>query len=139
VYVTPAGPEDTAAREIADFWATVLEAEPVVLDAADHDAIVAWTGHLPRVVAAALARACRTDGPRGVTYGCEAGAVTQPALAPVETLRDVLLLNRDAVLATIDDFETSLGGLRAALRDGDGRRLDAWLREAAAWRGRISS
>jgi prephenate dehydrogenase len=137
VYVTPAGPDDTAAREVADFWATVLDAEPVVLDAADHDAIVAWTGHLPRVVAAALARACRVDGPRGVTYGHEARTVTQPALAPVESLRDVLLLNRDAVLDAVDDFETALGGLRAALQEGNERRLDAWLREAAAWRGRV--
>jgi len=138
VYVTPAGPEDTPAREVADFWATVLDAEPVVLDAADHDSVVAWTDHLPRAVASALARASRTDGPRGVTYGVEARAATQAAVTPIQTMRDVLLLNRHAVLAALDDFEGALGDLRAALREGDGRRLEAWLQDAASWRGRLS-
>jgi prephenate dehydrogenase len=138
VYVTPVGAEDTPAREIADFWATVLDAEPVVLDAADHDSVVAWTDHLPRAVASALARAACTDGPRGVTYGIEARAVTRPALAPVQTMRDVLLLNRNAVLGALDDFEGALGDLRAALREGDARRLESWLQDATSWRGRLS-
>lgn len=137
VYVTPAGDDDTQAREIADFWESVLEADPVILDAADHDAIVAWTRHLPQVVGAVLARACAVDGPRGVTYGAEARAVTRPALASVETARDLLLLNREAVLDTLDDVETALGGLQRALREGDARALEHWLAQAGAWRRRL--
>lgn len=137
VYVTPAGDDDTQAREIADFWESVLEADPVILDAADHDAIVAWTRHLPQVVGAVLARACAVDGPRGVTYGAEARAVTRPALASVETARDLLLLNREAVLDALDDVETALGGLQHALREGDARALEHWLAQAGAWRRRL--
>jgi prephenate dehydrogenase len=137
VYVTPAGDDDAPAREVADFWATVCEAEPVILDAADHDAIVAWTRYLPRVVAALLARSCSADGPRGVTYGPEAREVSRAALGPVEVARDLLLLNREAVVAVLDDVETSLGGLQRALRDADGAALEDWLEEAASWRRRL--
>ncbi|HEX9632815.1 MAG TPA: prephenate dehydrogenase [Gemmatimonadales bacterium] len=137
VYVTPAGDDDGPAREIADFWATVCEAEPVILDAADHDAIVAWTRHLPRAVAALLARACSADGPRGVTYGPEAREVSRPALGSVELARDLLLLNREAVVVALDNVETALGGLQRALRNGDTAALDAWLTDAAAWRRRL--
>jgi prephenate dehydrogenase len=139
VYVTPAGPDDTAAREVADFWTTVCDADPVILDPADHDAIVAWTRHLPRVMAAVLARACASDGPRGVTYGPEAREVSRGALGPVDAMRDLLLLNREAVVAALDDVETALGGLQRALREGDPGALDGWLRDAAAWRGRLES
>ncbi|MDH4045647.1 MAG: prephenate dehydrogenase/arogenate dehydrogenase family protein [Gemmatimonadota bacterium] len=137
VYVTPASGDEGPAREVADFWATVFDADPVILDAADHDAIVAWTRHLPQVVAALLARACATDGPRGVTYGTEARDVTRPALATVATARDLLLLNREAVVTALDDVETALGGLQRALRDGDTAALDAWLTDAATWRRRL--
>jgi len=137
VYVTPVGDDDAPAREIADFWAGVLDAAPVILDPADHDAIVAWTRHLPQVLGVALARACAVDGPRGVTYGADARDVARPAIGAGEGLRDVLLLNREAVLAALEDAESSLGAFQAALRQGDARALDGLLAEADAWRRRM--
>jgi len=135
VYVTPAGDDDEPSREIADFWEAVFDAEPVIVDAADHDAIVAWTRHLPLAVGAVVARACATDGPRGVTYGPDARDTTRPALEG-SGRGDMLLLNREAILAALDDVEGSLGAFRAALREGNARALEALLAEAAAWRRR---
>lgn len=137
VYVTPSGDDDGPAREIADFWTGVFEAEPVILDAADHDEIVAWTRHLPHVVGVLLAHASAADGPRGVTYGPDMRDLTRPALAPAETAREVLLLNRDAVLAVLERLEGSLGALEGALRRGDVRALEAVLTEAERWRRRM--
>ena len=80
------------------------------------------------------------DGPT-VVHGFLASEdclATQAALTPVQTMRDVLLLNRHAVLAALDDFEETLGDLRAALSEGDGRRLESWLQDAASWRGRLA-
>jgi prephenate dehydrogenase len=137
VYVTPVGGDDGPAREVADFWAGVLDADPVILDAADHDAIVAWTRHLPLALSTALARACAVDGPRGVTFGPDARDLTRPALGGGDLVRDVLLLNRRAVLEALEDVETSLGVLERALRDGDALALDAWIAQAAEWRRRM--
>src|SRR6266850_7090409 len=48
VYVTPLENGDAAAREIADFWAGVFGADPVTMSAEAHDALLAWTSHLPQ-------------------------------------------------------------------------------------------
>src|ERR1051326_8956559 len=55
VYVTPLDDGDAAGREVADFWSAVLGAAPVTMAAPAHDALLAWTSHLPQVAASALA------------------------------------------------------------------------------------
>jgi prephenate dehydrogenase len=137
VYVTPVGDDDAAAREIADFWASVLGAEPVIVDADHHDAIVAWTSHLPHAVATAVTHALCSRGPRGVTYGPGAQDVARVADGDVATWRDLLLLNRTALLGTLDEFESSVGALRRALLDGDAVALTRWLESSVAWRRRL--
>ena len=44
------------------FWEQVLEAQPVLIDAAAHDRQLAWTSHLPQAVASALAKALADRG-----------------------------------------------------------------------------
>jgi prephenate dehydrogenase len=139
VYVTPAGDDDGVAREVADFWASVLEAEPVIVDATDHDTIVAWTSHLPQAIAFAVTHALAAHGPRGVTYGPGARDVARLAEGDVAAWRDVLLLNRSALLETLDCCEDSLGALRRALEDGDPVALTRWLEAGAAWRRRLEA
>ena len=137
VYVTPIGDDDTAAREIAHFWSSVLEAAPVITGAAEHDELAAWTSHLPQAVASALATAIAEAGPRGVTYGSGARDTTRLAASNIEMWRDVLLLNRSAVLRTLDRYEETLGALRRALTCGSPDDLAAWLRAGARWRRRL--
>jgi prephenate dehydrogenase len=137
VYVTPLAKGHAVGREVADFWAGVIGAAPVTMDAASHDAILAWTSHLPQVAASALAAALAQSGPQGVTYGAGARDGTRLAASSVEMWRDVLLLNRRAVLRAIDGFEDSLGSLRRALATGDAGALADWLATAASWRRRL--
>jgi prephenate dehydrogenase len=137
VYVTPSGPVEEAVREIADFWEAVVGASPVRTDAPAHDAVTGWTTHLPHVVAAALAGALARHGPKGVTYAASAGETTRAALDGIERWRDVLLLNRNAVLGAIDGLDDQLDRLRTALRDGDAQAVTRWLDEGARWRGRL--
>ena len=134
VYVTPGAAGDDAAREIADFWAGVLGASPVILDPSVHDRLLAWTSHLPQAVASALAVTLARTGPAGMTYGSGARDTTRLAASSVEMWRDILLLNREAVLAAIDGMEDQLGVLRRALASGDVARLSQWLETGAAWR-----
>jgi prephenate dehydrogenase len=137
VFVTASGPDDQAAREVADFWTGVLEADTVLLDPERHDATVGWTLHLPHVMGVALASALAQDGPRGVTYGAAARDATRGATADTETWRDLLLLNRAAVLAALDGLDAAAGRLRRALSDGDARAVGEWLDRAATWRRRL--
>ncbi len=137
VYVTPVADAPAPSREIADFWKSVLEADPVVVEPDAHDELLAWTSHLPQVVASALAVSLAKHGPRGVTYGTGARDTTRLAASSVEMWRDTLLLNRDAVLAALDGFEDGVGGLRRALLDGRPEALAAWLEQGASWRRRF--
>lgn len=137
VYVTPATDDERPGREVADFWRGVLAAEPVVIAPAAHDAAVAWTAQLPQIVAAALAAGYAAGGPRGVTYGAAAREATRWAARDPETWRDLLLLNREAVLQALDGFDAATGRLRRALADGDAGALADWLDQAAAWRRRL--
>jgi prephenate dehydrogenase len=137
VYVSPVDDDDRAAREIADFWTSVLEAHCVIVDPDDHDAILAWTSHLPQVVGSALAHALATHGPRGVTYGDGGRDTTRLAQSSVELWRDILLMNREPVLEALEGLESSIGTLRRALLDGDARAVAAWLERGARWRERL--
>jgi len=60
VYITATRDGSGAAREVSHFWESVLEAHPVLIDAAQHDHQVALTSHLPQAVASLLATASPT-------------------------------------------------------------------------------
>ena len=139
VYVSPVADDDTPGREVADFWVDVFDAQCVVVDAAVHDELLAWTSHLPQAIASALAGAIAEWGPRGVTYGTGARDTTRLAASSVEMWRDVLLMNREPVLAALDRFDEATGALRRALADGDPEGLVRWLERGATWRRGIDA
>jgi prephenate dehydrogenase len=134
VYVTPVGEDQRPVREVADFWAGVLEAEPVIVSPDEHDRVLAWTSHLPQAVASALAVALATGGPRGVTYGSGAKGTTRIAASSAEIWADVFMLNREPILSALNRFDEGLGELRRALANGDARELKGWLERGASWR-----
>jgi prephenate dehydrogenase len=135
VYVTPLADGEAAAREIGDFWAAICEAAPVVGDAADHDAILGWTSHLPQAVASALAAALARSGPHA-SYGGGARDTTRLAASNTALWHDILLSNREPVLRGLEAMEDELGRLRQALAAGDSEALTAWLDFARTWRRR---
>jgi prephenate dehydrogenase len=139
VYVTPcagtAGAD--AAREIAHFWETVLEAQTVMLDAARHDAQLAATSHVPQIVSSLLADFLASHTPPGATFGTGATDTTRLAASEPELWTEILLMNRDELLPALRALEGSLGTVERALETGDAPALTAWLARAAAWRRRV--
>ena len=135
-YVCSTGPEgDAAAREVMDFWTQVLGAHPVLIDAAAHDARLAWSSHLPQAVASALATAlARESSLRGAAYGTGLRDTTRLAASPVEMWVEILLLNREPMDRALAAMEGALGELRAILARADREALRAFLTEAAAFR-----
>src|SRR6266576_1947654 len=121
VYVTPCRGGEVAAREIVHFWETVLEAEPVVLDAGRHDAQVAATSHVPQVVASLLGDFLARHAPPGSTFGTGAIDTTRLAASEPQLWTEILLMNRDELLVALRALEESLGGVERALETGDAR------------------
>jgi prephenate dehydrogenase len=137
VYVTPCRDGEQAVREVVDFWQTVLEAEPVVLDADRHDAQLAATSHLPQVVASLLGDFLARHAPPGASFGPGAADTTRLAASDPALWTEILLMNRDEILPALRGLEESLGTVERALEVGDAAALTAWLTRAATWRRRI--
>jgi prephenate dehydrogenase len=137
VYVTPCAHGADAAREIAHFWRDVLDAEPVVLDAARHDAQLAATSHVPQVVASLLGAFLARHAPPGSSFGTGAADTTRLAASDPALWTEILLMNRDEILPALRALEESLGTVERALEVGDAAALAEWLTRAAQWRQRL--
>jgi prephenate dehydrogenase len=137
VYVTPCAGGEGAAREVTHFWEAVLEAHPVTLDAARHDAQLAATSHVPQVVASLLAHFLARHTPPGTSIGPGALDTTRLAASDPGLWTEILLMNRDEVLPALRALEEPLGAVERALEAGDGSALTAWLTRAADWRRRV--
>lgn len=120
-------------------------AEVDLLDPETHDRILADVSHLPHLVAYALVAAAL----RGEGLAYAAGGFrdfTRIASSNPEMWREICLVNREALLASLDAFEGCLAELRRMVERGAGEELEAafrsakegrdnWLRERG-WDGR---
>jgi prephenate dehydrogenase len=129
---SPAG--HRAADNIAGFWERTLEASPVRIDAENHDRQLAWTSHLPQVVACALSRCLAQHSPPGVSYGSGAKDTTRLAASSPDMWTDILLHNAVAVGAALERAEVQLSELRQLLASGDAAGIRSYLAEAQAFR-----
>jgi prephenate dehydrogenase len=137
VYVTPLPGGDVAAAEIADFWRRVIGAEPVTIDAETHDEILAWTSHLPQVVASALAGTLAKHGPKGVTYGSGALTTTRRAVGNTDMWTEILLMNRGKILSALDAVVSETTRLMVDIEAGDAEGIHKWLESGHRWRERL--
>jgi len=136
VYVCETGEPggDHAARALMHFWEDVVEASPILIDAAAHDRQLAWTSHLPQSVASALAKALADRGLAGLSFGPGARDTTRLAASSPEMWIDVLLYNREAVAEAISDTEARLAELRGLILSGDADGLRSYLTTAQGFR-----
>jgi prephenate dehydrogenase len=136
VYVCETGSPDgpRTARGVMRFWEEVLEAHPILIDAAAHDRQLAWTSHLPQAVAFALAKALSNRQLGGVTYGSGARDTTRLAASNPDLWVDILLQNRDHVVEALGSVATEVDDLRQLLRAGDRQGLELYLETARVFR-----
>jgi prephenate dehydrogenase len=98
-----------------------LGARPVVVTAERHDLAVAFSSHLPQLVALALVDAL--DGEE-VVGGPGLADMTRLSASPWAVWRDILLSNRDHVDTALVRMERGLRRARAALAATDDRTLE---------------
>ncbi|MGI9116565.1 MAG: prephenate dehydrogenase/arogenate dehydrogenase family protein [Gaiellales bacterium] len=138
-FLTPSLESDP--ERLAQIHALVVAigARPVVIDADAHDSIVAMTSHFPHVLANVLAtQVAETDvnGHRPLhSVGGSFRDMTRVAGANADIWIDILLDNREAVLAALGDAQARLDAVATALRAGDEAYLATWIADAGAARG----
>jgi prephenate dehydrogenase len=119
--LTPHSPEELetpAARAFVD-WVRQIGAKPVVLGAAEHDRLVAFTSHLPQLASTALGAVldeCLTAPGDLQVAGPGLIDLTRLALSPYELWRDILATNTESIEQALTAYINELEQLRDNLR-----------------------
>lgn len=140
-FLTPTG--ETRPDLLARVHAMVssIGAVPVAVDAQVHDHLMALVSHLPHVMASALMRQAASTAPQGREALRSAGPsfrdLTRVAGANPRLWADILLSNRDAVLAETRRHQGELAEVEQALERGDREWLEGFFGTAAEGRARL--
>ncbi|MFI6133986.1 prephenate dehydrogenase [Micromonospora sp. NPDC051141] len=130
----------TAFRRLAALLVDVFHARVVPMSAPEHDAAAALASHVPHVLAGALAGTVQRSALRDAVLALAAGSFsdgTRVAGGPPERTANMLLGNRDRVLAELTGVGDFLTELTAALRAGDAEALAGRLAEGRAARAAL--
>ncbi|MGQ9553241.1 MAG: prephenate dehydrogenase [Anaerolineae bacterium] len=128
------------AIELVAALATDVGAKPLFMQARHHDAIVARTSHLPYTISACLARTVARAVSDSEIRELSAGGyrdTTRLAASDIGMMLDILLTNREQVLASLADFRDELDNLTALLHSADETGLRRYL-ECARQERRLS-
>jgi len=123
--LTPGSAAQLEQANVAEFqdWIRKIGAVPIILDALEHDRIVAFTSHLPQLASTALGALLEVrQEPTSGVFGPALLDSTRLALSSFDIWGDILATNRGPILAALrsyiakleefcDDFEP------AAMRD----------------------
>lgn len=140
-FLTPTGETRPDLLQRVHGMVTSVGAVPVAVGAEVHDHLMALVSHLPHVMASALIRQAASTAPQGREALRSAGQsfrdLTRVAGANPQLWADILLANRDAVLAETTRHRTELADVEDALARGDRAWLEAFFRSAAEGRARL--
>jgi prephenate dehydrogenase len=114
----------SAAHQIVD----ALGAKAKILDAAQHDRILASTSHLPFLVSSALALATSREVASFLGPGFK--STSRLAGTPASMMLGVLQTNRENVLTMLQCMQNRLSEIETALSMSDFSKLEALLNEA---------
>jgi prephenate dehydrogenase len=123
-------------RRATDFW-SALGASVITMLPQVHDFALAFTSHLPHLVASALSRSTlpkQLPLTAGGWRDC-----TRIAAGDAELWTQIVLDNGDNILKAIDKFDTMLAGFRSAIEQQDRRRLTQLLNSAKQIRDAVGS
>jgi len=93
-----------------------IGARVVILDAQEHDRLVALTSHLPQLISTALAASIAAEPGAARVTGPAAIDLTRLAMSPYEIWRDIFATNGSSIDAALGAFIERLQGLRAKLQ-----------------------
>jgi prephenate dehydrogenase len=118
---------------------TGLRAIPQLMDAAEHDRLLAYLSHLPQLTVSALMHVVGTrTGEGGLAFaGRGLRDTTRLASSPAAPWRDIVATNGDNICSAVDDLISALQQLKAA-HDGGAdaqARLEQMFLSAARWKG----
>lgn len=98
-------------------WIQRIGARVVIMDAAEHDRLVALTSHLPQLISTALGASIAGEREAVRVAGPAAIDMTRLAMSSYDIWRDILLTNSGPIDAVLESFIAKLQELRAKIHD----------------------
>lgn len=132
--VVPSARSDPDSLEVVSRLAAEIGAQPIEIDAARHDAVVALTSQLPQVVSTALSISLEGAHDSDLRGSGLAGML-RLAAADEGLWKEILTLNREEVARALDGLMDVLVRARADIQAGNAEATEAFIRrgrEAAA-------
>lgn len=131
---TPTAATDPAALARMVALAEAIGSRVLTLSPTEHDSAVATVSHLPHVLAYSLVLLTEQRRAKGEpVFELAAGSwesLTRVAASTPSLWREILLSNRDAVVAVLAEYQQTVGRLTDLLAAGDGPALEALLAAA---------
>jgi 3-phosphoshikimate 1-carboxyvinyltransferase len=135
--VTPLATSHPEAIEVlGDMWSGV-GSEILLMDVERHDEVLAATSHLPHLLAFSLVDTLASNTDNKDIFRYAAGGFrdfTRIAGSDPTMWHDVFIANRNACLATLDQFTAGLANLREAVATGDSQTMMGILTRARSAR-----
>jgi prephenate dehydrogenase len=132
VWLCREGADAAAVERVARLW-TAVGSIPREIDAAAHDRLVAWSSHLPQIVASALGAVLGRAGVVASELGPGGRDATRLAGSDPGLWSEILLDNADVLDPALDALVGEVIRLRGQLRERDAAGVGALLEEARAW------
>ena len=127
-------------QKAVDVW-SAIGCRVVKMSPEQHDAAFAAVSHLPHLISFALMNAI-SGQPQGKDYLSLAGPgfrdFTRIAASDPKVWRDILLSNREELLAQSKIFQRNLHALELMLSSGNSEALEGLIEQASATRSRWS-
>jgi prephenate dehydrogenase len=123
--LTPLPRTTDRARSAADQIIAAIGAQGKILDAADHDRILASTSHLPFLLSTALVLATPPNVAAFIGPGFR--SASRLAGTPSSMMLGVVLSNRENILSALEKLQDELALLTSAISDNDVEALRASL------------
>jgi prephenate dehydrogenase len=133
VYLCPTSTSTSIAIDRAKALWRELGARDVVLSPSDHDRRVAWTSHLPHVVANAVALSLARAGVPRDDLGPGGRDVTRLSGSSPEMWAAILHENAGAIDVALGAVEREIAAFRVAITRDDADALRRRFGEARAW------
>jgi prephenate dehydrogenase len=115
-----------------------IDAKPMVVDADEHDRLLAWLSHLPQLAASALMHTVgQAAGPHIDLAGPGLADTTRLASSPASIWQDICLTNADHIRESLDALIASLTTLRDGLTDEG--TVGELFASAQEWRARLTT
>ncbi|MFB6349374.1 bifunctional prephenate dehydrogenase/3-phosphoshikimate 1-carboxyvinyltransferase [Moraxella sp. ZJ142] len=125
---TPDSPADAVAK-LAKLWQAV-GAEVIQMDASRHDEILAYTSHLPHLLAFSLTHQLASHDDNLDIFRYAAGGFrdfSRIAASHPVMWHDIFIANKSALLQSLDEFQAHLSEFRQIIANEDSQTMLDWL------------